>query len=41
VGRRRRCIYYWMQQGLVEYVVVASGRRMIYADTLHRKPEHV
>jgi hypothetical protein len=32
-------MFRWMQRGLVEYVQVPSGRRMIYADTLFRKPE--
>lgn len=39
VCRSRRTLYVWMERGLVEYVQVPSGRRMIYADTLFRKPE--
>jgi predicted site-specific integrase-resolvase len=39
VRRSRRTLYLWMEKGLVEYVQVPSGRRMIYADTLFRKPE--
>ncbi len=39
VGRTRRSLYYWMERGLVEYVCLPSGHRLIYADSLFRKPE--
>jgi predicted site-specific integrase-resolvase len=39
VGISRRTLYRWMEQKLVEYVCVPSGRRLIYVDSLLRVPE--
>lgn len=36
-GVTRRTIYNWMARGQVSYILTASGRRRIYADTLWRR----
>lgn len=40
-GVSRRAIYYWIEQGKVEYVRTAGGAIRIYADTLLRTPNDV
>lgn len=39
LGISRATVYRWMAAGLIEWVRVPSGRRMIYADSLLRDPE--
>lgn len=39
VGVCRRTIYYWMEEGKIEYIRTAGGSVRIFADTLWRDPE--
>jgi len=34
----RRTVYNWMEAGKVEYVILPSGCRRVYADTLLKAP---
>lgn len=36
-GVTRRTIYYWMEDGKVEFIRVASGSRRIFVDSLFRE----